>query len=265
MQHVNPASGNKPLHSVQLKTLGLALACAGALLAVGCDSQSQGNAASGETPTQATAATKTTKVSKSLGDKPCDLVTKETVAATFDIPADEIEQSKLSSMCEYRWEDDQREVFVTAYIDQIHDDARSAASQFDGATRSLTGAQVDSAFEHIAEQAKKSKDALDTPGKQRTADAILGGGKSSGARGIQFEDVDGIPDQARFNLSTGALHMRHGNLVFNLNAYAGEKMPMPSPFSAAALVEASKVWLVQTLPQRRQDAMLLAKAALKQL
>src|SRR3546814_10108766 len=69
-------------------------------------------------------------------------------------------------------------------------------------------------------------------------------GKTSGSAGIQFEDVEGVGDEARFALTVGAgdLHVRVGNLYFTTAAYSGATMPMPERLTGSSMLAANKKW-----------------------
>lgn len=265
MQHVKHNADYHPSHPMPFKMIRLALACASALFVMGCGNPAEGDATDRGSQPKAAAVTSSATVKESLMETPCALAPTETVAATFNVPAAEIERSELSSMCEYRWKDDARSVSVTLYIQRIAEDARGAASYFNDVTRGMSGADVAGAFDEIAAQVGKDKDALDTPEKPKAAEMLVDSGKSGSSQGIQFEDVAGLADQARFNVGTGELNVRQGNLVFSLNAYAGDEMTMPDEFSAAALQQASKDWIRNTVPQRRQAATKLAEEIIRQL
>src|SRR5690606_14833214 len=57
----------------------------------------------------ATRASPTSSVKFDTSLAPCEVVTADTVAATFDLPAHELEQTERSGMCLYRWKSgDQR-------------------------------------------------------------------------------------------------------------------------------------------------------------
>src|SRR3546814_4203262 len=87
----------------------------------------------------------------------------------------------------------------------------------------MSGADLDRIKANIKEKAAAELNARG----EKAADAIMG--KTSGSAGIQFEDVEGVGDEARFALTVGAgdLHVRVGNLYFTTAAYSGATMPMP--------------------------------------
>src|SRR3546814_3252473 len=81
----------------------------------------------------------------------------------------------------------------------------------------MSGADLDRIKANIKEKAAAELNARG----EKAADAIMG--KTSGSAGIQFEDVEGVGDEARFALTVGAgdLHVRVGNLYFTTAAYSG--------------------------------------------
>lgn len=225
-------------------------------------------------PSQSSAASQTAsaepvadsaKVDAAIEKTPCALVTPEMVATVFDVPVAELEQSQLmSSSCEYTREGDGESLQVSVDVDGVFEDAKSAASRFRSVTAGMSGAEVDRAMAGVREEADRKGD-LDTAGKRGAADAIISG--SSGSAGIQFEDVEGVGDEARLALTVGAgkLYVRSGNLNFTVAAYSGADMPMPDKITAAAIMNADKQWRSETMPQRKQAAVKLAKAVVASL
>src|SRR3546814_2589712 len=90
---------------------------------------------------------------------------------------------------------------------------------------------------------------------------------TSGSAGIQFEDVEGVGDEARFALTVGAgdLHVRVGNLYFTTAAYSGATMPMPERLTGSSMLAANKKWRHDTMPQRKEAAIKLARAVVQSL
>src|SRR3546814_16289991 len=141
----------------------------------------------------------------------------------------------MSSACVYSWEnDDETErLDVEVKVSDVDENAEGAASNFRSVTRGMSGAGVDRAMAGVKEKAA-SEGKLDTSGK-KAADAIVG--SASGSAGIQFEDVAGVGDEARFPLSVGAgrLHVTAGNLNFTASAYRGPRMQMPEKITGDVL------------------------------
>src|SRR3546814_72425 len=172
----------------------------------------------------------------------------------------------MSSACVYSGEnDDETErLDVKVKVSDVDENAEGAASNFRSVTRGMSGADVDRAMAGVKEKAA-SEGELDTAGKQKAADAIVG--STSGSAGIQFEDVEGVGDEARFALTVGAgdLHVRAGNLYFVASAYAGPGMQMPEKLTGASIIAADKQWRRDTVPQRKDAATKLAKAVVQSL
>lgn len=225
-------------------------ACGGA--AADADAEPTTSAAAGEA-----------RFAESLEDEPCAVVTKETVAAVFDIPAGEI-TADSGMFCTYEWEGGGRTVDVTVHINSVAEDAERAASRFASATRGMSGADLDRAVDDIKQRAAESGE-LKGDGAREAAGAVTASVGSD--RGIQFEDVEGVGDEARLALTVGAgdLWVRVGNLIFTVSAYSGPEMPMPDELSPGAIMSASKEWQKETMPQRKEAAVKLAKAAIAAL
>lgn len=170
----------------------------------------------------------------------------------------------MSSACVYQWENDTRRLDVRVQVAGIDEDAGRATSNFRSVTRGLSGTDLDRAMAGIKEQAANDG-GLDTVGKREAADAVVD--SSSGSAGIQFEDVDGVGDEARLALSVGAgdLHVRAGNLYFVASAYSGPEMQMPTGMTAGSILAADRQWRRETMPQRRQAAIKLAEAIVQTL
>src|SRR3546814_3666931 len=113
----------------------------------------------------------------------------------------------------------------------------------------MSGADLDRIKANIKEKAAAELNARG----EKAADAIMG--KTSGSAGIQFEDVEGVGDEARFALTVGAgdLHVRVGNLYFTTAAYSGATMPMPERLTGSSMLAANKKWRHDTMPQRTEE------------
>lgn len=204
------------------------------------------------------------KFDSSLRDAPCEVVTAETVAGVFGLPVEEIEQHSAMGMCTYNWKGDGQVLDATIHVTRVSESAAAAAEYFGRATAGLSGAELDAAMNSVREQARKQ--AGEAGG---TTDAILGAAgeaSSSGSRGIQFRDVPGIGDQARMQVGKGDLNILYGNLFFSVSAYHGAPMSFADGFpGASGLVAASNAWMAEVLPQREEQSIELARAALATL
>lgn len=239
-----------------------AFAAALVLLVAGCGNEAATSGAAGESA----AASSGKRFDLSLDGDACNFVTAETLAATFGMPAEEIEHYGSGSMCMYNWRGDERTLDVTIHLTSVADTAAEAARTFNNATRGISGAELDRAMAAVAEQARKSGD-LDEAGAA-AADALVGEtGKAmaDGSGGLQFRDVEGLGDQARVLVGNGDVHVLHGNLYFNIGAYSGPQMPPPSEYTAEALLEASRAWQASIVPEREEAGIALAHAVIATL
>lgn len=224
--------------------ISLALACVSGLGLTGCS--------------EAGSAT----FDKSLEDEPCAVVTTQMVATTFDVPEADIEQSNaMSSRCSYEMEGDGESLNVEVSVD-AYDTDEKAAEYFRQATRSMSSKEISDAMKAVRKQADKGG-ALDTDAKKDAA-ASIGAGVSQGG-GIEFEDVEGVADQARFDTSDGTLQLQQGNLRIKLKAYYGPEMPIPESYEPGTMSEIVTAWMQDTSSERKAQAIALAKVALAEL
>lgn len=238
-----------------------ASAAALVLLVAGCGNEAATSGAAG-----GSTAASGKRFELSLDGDACNFVTAGTLASTFGMPAEEIEQYGSSSMCMYNWKGDERTLDVTIHLTSVADTAAEAARTFNNATRGISGAELDRAMAAVADQARKSGD-LDEAGAA-AADALVGEtGKAmaDGSGGLQFRDVDGLGDQARVLVDNGDVHVLHGNLYFNIGAYSGPQMPPPSEYTAEAVMKASKAWQASIVPEREEAGIALAHAVIATL
>lgn len=206
-------------------------------------------------------------VDAAIEKNPCELAPAEMVAGLFGVPAADLQrESSMSSACVYSWENDDGTERLDAKVKvaDVGEDAERAASNFRSVTRGMSGADVDQAMAGIKEQVA-SEGGLDSAGKRKAADVVADGAGGSG--GIRFEDVDGVGDEARLALTVGAgeLHVRVGNLYFIGSAYRGPGMQMPDKVTGASIMAADKQWRRDTMPQRKDAAIKLARAVVQSL
>lgn len=253
------------------------LALVSALLLAACsgsgDSANSANSAtsSQDAPASQAASDKpvadSASVDAAIKKNPCELAPAEMVAGLFDVPVVDLEhESSMSSACAYSWKNDDEtaRLDVKVKVSDVGEDAERTASNFRSVTRGMSGADVDRAMAGVKEKAA-SEGKLDTAGKRKAADALVG--SASGSAGIQFEDVAGVGDEARFALTVGAgdLHVRARNLYFVASAYSGPGMEMPERLTGASIMAADKQWRQDTMPQRREAAIKLAQAVVQSL
>lgn len=254
MQH-QPGPRDRPVTlrlagGIALLTLALA-ACGGDAVPGAADSGAGGqSAAAGDAPAAGGSAV---TYDASLRDSPCSLIGPEVVAAVFDLPVDGIKQYAAGGMCKYDWKGDGRIMNAVIHVLRVGETAAETAGYFANATAGMDAAALDAALESIREQAS------DEP----AAGALLGAAgevSRAGSGGLEFGDVEGIGDRARMQLGNGDLSVLHGNLYFSVAAFHGDRMQAPA--SLSEMVSASRAWHRETLSQRKEQSIALAKAAL---
>lgn len=193
-----------------------------------------------------------------LEDKPCEIVTGQMVATALDVPEDSLEQSHvMASRCAYEMEGDGKNLNVEVAVDTFDTD-EDAAEYFRNATRSMSADEVAGAMKAIT----KGGDDSDKPDVDVTKNVTNSITSALAQNGIQFEDVDGIADQARFELGDGTLHLQKGNLRIRLRAFFGPAMPIPDEITSESMIKAVSDWQNDTMTERRQQALALAKLVL---
>lgn len=250
---VRAYSKGENMFQINLSKASLVIATGVITLALsGCWDDSGDNASAGAKPlNQAT-------FGASMEDKPCEIVTGEMIVAAFGVPADALEQSSYTSAnCSYDWEGEERGLSVLIHVNGVHESSQDASDYFQDLTRSMSKAEADDAMATIRAQAEKTGDA-ETPQEREAADAAS---NEIASGGLQFVDVGNVADEARFATQSGELIVRKDNLVFTVSAYHGANMPLPATLNAESIMNASKDWLQETLPQRKEAAVKLAKAA----
>lgn len=210
--------------------------------------------------TDRTANTDSATYDMARADEPCAIVTAQMVATTFDLPEANIEQSSvMSSKCSYEMKEDDRRLDVEVSVDAYETD-RQAAETFRQATQSMSSEEVSDALNSVRQQAGQDG-GLDTDAKRDAAGSIGSGLQQGG--GIQFQDVDGVADQARFDTSDGTLQVLDGNLRIRLNAYYGPGMAMPD--RQGSIDAAFAAWMEETMEERKRQSVKLAKMAVAEL
>lgn len=197
----------------------------------------------------------------SLGDHPCEIVTASMVATALNVPVADLEQKHLmTSRCSYEMEEGGKFLKVGVSL-KVYETDEDAAEDFRAATRSMSADEISEGMKLITAQADKDG-ASDSGARKEAADSI---GAGLLRNGIQFEDVDGVADQARLETSDGTLHLQQGNLRIKLRAFYGPAMPIPDKITQETMTKALTGWQQNTMDLRRAQAMDLAELALAPL
>lgn len=190
-----------------------------------------------------------------LESQPCDIVTADMIATTYQVPVKQLKQSEpVESLCAYEMTGNGRILSVKVSV-AVFDINKSAEDAFISSTRSMTA-------QGMAEKLNEFGIEFDEEDRQFARELGLPDPQPTG---VQFEDVKGIADQARFQTDEGVLHVQHGNLLMKLDAFYGPSMKKPDTLTLAALEEATSRWKQDTIDERREQSTALAKAALDAL
>lgn len=206
------------------------------------------------------AASDSARFGKEMSKKGCELLSPELVAATFDVPADELRQIKIMG-CAYSWEGNEQTLEAGISMIRAYGREAGAASWFATATRSRTAEEMQAEMDKVAERLDESEQ-LDTELKKSTAKDLL---KMAGSEAVTFEDVAGVGDEARVS-DDGTVYVRVDNLTFMVNAYKGPTAPPPDlqgaslEQMAAIAQENAAQWAIESAPQRKTDGIRLAGA-----
>lgn len=197
---------------------------------------------------------------KEMSKKGCELLSAELVSATFDVPADALEQMKIMG-CRYSWGDDATTLEAAISMLQVYDSEAGAADWFATATRNRTAEEMQAEMDKIAGRVDESEQ-LDTEVKKSTANDLL---NMVDSKAVTFEDVAGVGDEARVS-NEGTVYVRVDNLTFMVTAYKGPTAPPPD-FQGADLQKMAEIgkehaaqWAIETAPQRKADGIRLAGA-----
>lgn len=202
---------------------------------------------------------------KDMNKKGCEILTAELVGETFGVPAAELKQMKMMG-CTYTWGKGDDVVEGRISMLRAHKSEKSAAGWFERATQSMTKEELAAQMEKVKAKVKERKE-IDTKLKKNTADKLTDiATDMTPDEGIVYEDVAGIGDEARVNVGDGSIWIRIDNLTFNVAAFKGKAQPPPDiklggkpDDMIAAAMEASKTYMKETAPQRKEDGITLAK------
>ncbi len=210
---------------------------------------------------------------KKLIKQACEILSPALIEKTFGVPGAELKQFKIMG-CTYSWNSkgaDKPQILEAGFTTiMAHKTEEAAKRWFEIATKGMTEEEQKKVMGQVAQKTKERVE-VDTKAKEKVVDNLLGamGGMSKG--GIQFEAVSGVGDEAKFQISDGGLWIRLGNLTFVIAAYHGEGAPTPD-FKGVSLQEMSKLalennqaWKEASMPKRKKDTEVLAKAVLAAL
>lgn len=197
----------------------------------------------------------------SRADEPCGIVTAQMVASALEVPVDSFQQLHLmASRCAYKMKDKSTLLRVDFSV-RASDTDKTAAEDFRRYTQSIPVGEIADGMKAARKQVEKKG----APGNDAKTGAVKEPRSSLQQRGIQFKDIHEIADQARLAASNGTLHFQQGNLLMKLSAFYGPVMPIPDEITQETMIKALTTWLQNTMAEREEQAIVLAKAALAAL
>jgi hypothetical protein len=189
------------------------------------------------------------------------------VEKTLDVPAKDLTQVKVLG-CAYTWDEDNQIAEARLSSMRVHDSAQKAQVWFGRATKGMTAEEVEKTMAQVAEKAKEDE-RVDTDEKKKMVEGFAKMAAKAGP--IEFEDMDGIGDEARVNKADGEIWVRKGNLTFTVAAYKGKGLDAP-PMDpkdmkgfAAKMRAADKAHKKETMPQRKEAGRKIAEQVLAKL
>lgn len=131
---------------------------------------------------------------KDIRSKPCEILTTEMVARVAGVDAAGVEQRSISTMCLYSWDGGQA---MLGHL-RAGKTIKSARTRFENAYKTQTPEEVQESLAAIDAQIKKQNSAGKTDVTPEQAKLVTGGLGNAFAGGLQFEDIQGLGDIARF-------------------------------------------------------------------
>ena len=198
--------------------------CLAALLTAcgGDDTASQTGTASQAADAGAERATKSNdqpvKQSGRLFDKknlkPCELLDADSVAAVAGVDVASVEQMEMASMCLYSWEGGSASMGMI----RVSKTVESARSSFENSYRSMSRQEVAEGMAKINEQIEKKSEAGETDVDPEAAKTVTGAMAGAFAGGLQFEDIEGLGDLARFETTRSEVKVGTMTIVSYANS-----------------------------------------------
>lgn len=165
-----------------------------------------------------------TLFAKEIVRQPCDLLTPNAVAG---VDPSALEQSAMASMCLYSWEGGQ------AHLGNLRTSKKIefARERFENSYRNQTGEEVVQSMAKIDAELEKQKDEGKTDVDPQQAKVITGAMSGMLSGGLQYENIPGLGDIARFEITrtetqfggktfvsyANALNVLTGNLKFTVS------------------------------------------------
>jgi hypothetical protein len=157
----------------------------------------------------------------------CDFLTPNAVAAVAGVNPSTLDQSAMASMCFYSWDGGQ------AHLSNLRTSKKVefARESFENSYRNQTGEEVAQSMAKIDAELEKQKDEGKTEVDPQQAKVVTGAMSEMLSGGLQYEDIPGLGDIARFEITrtetqfggntfvsyANALNVLTGNLKFTVS------------------------------------------------
>jgi len=237
---------------IMIRTILVILYMSSMSFLLGCDGGGNGAEAktavkTGVVNEKQAAASAGTLFAKEITKQPCDLLTPNAVAAVAGVDQSALEQNAMASMCLYSWDGGQ------AHLSNLRTSKKVefARERFENSYRNQTGEEVAQGMAKIDAELEKQKDEGKTEVDPQQAKVVTGAMSGMLSGGLQYEDIPGLGDIARFEITrtetqfggktfvsyANALNVLTGNLKFTVS-FSRDGEPKLYRDESVALAEA---------------------------
>jgi len=151
---------------------------------------------------------------REITKQPCDLLTPDAVAVVAGVEASAIEQRKMASMCLFSWEDGNASIGLLRTDKTVE----AARKRFENSYANQSGEEVAEAAAQINARIEKQKDEGKTDVNPEHAKAVTGAFSDRFSEGFQFEDIPGLGDISRFEITKTETELGGKTLVSYANS-----------------------------------------------
>lgn len=151
---------------------------------------------------------------REITKKPCDLLTPDTVAELAGVDSSALEQRNIAGMCRYSWDGGEASLAHLSTSATIE----FARRNFENAYGNQTGEEVAKSMGVIDDELEKQKAEGKTDVDPEQAKLVSGAMNNLLSGGFQFEDVAGLGDVARFDVTRSEMQILGKTMVFYANS-----------------------------------------------
>lgn len=144
----------------------------------------------------------------------CDILDPVSVSRVAGVDDAVLEQMKMSSMCIYSWDGGQANFGMI----RIGKNSKSARTSFENSYKNMSGEEVAEGMAAIGKQVEKQSSEGKTDVKPGQAKAVTGAMAGAFAGGLQYEDIDGLGDVARFETTRSEVKFGGRTIVSYANS-----------------------------------------------